>query len=315
MRRAFTESRRIVAVTCPRAALRMVALVAALALIACSSSRFAGRPLDAVPIFDAALYPPPPPAGPVADEKLAYSIALSGLPVGSASFSTRVQGGEVEMVAEGGTNSVVDLLYPVKGLARSRLDESGASRTFFLSVDENGKANERALSYLATPCLFYRPWNEEAWVAVLAQFRAPIDPLALLLKLRRLDPDSQPHDFEVAMTMRSFCYRARCVDRCKVEVPAGDFADAWIWRIEVRPYEQLSSRPDDEGQVGAILGFYEVAISADARRLPLQLTREFGFGEVQLKLRSFETSPAIAAVPADGAEEAGGGVEAGGGAY
>ena len=295
MRRAFTESRRTVAITCTRAAL----LAAAFVPLACSSSRFAGRPLDAVPLFDASLFPPPTPAAPLADEHLDYSIALAGLPVGRASFSTRVCGGEVEMVAEGGTNSVVDLLYPVKGLARSRLDESGASRTFFLTVDENGKQNERALSYLSTPCLFYRPWNEEAWVAVLAQFRAPIDPLALLLRLRRLDPDSQPHDFEVAMTMRSFCYRARCVDRCRVEVPAGDFADAWIWRIEVRPYEQLSARPDDSGQVGAILGFYEVAISADARRLPLELTREFGFGEVQLKLRSFDTSPAIAALPAD----------------
>jgi hypothetical protein len=291
MRRAFTESRRIVAVTCA-AALAAVAL-----LPACVSSRFAGRPLDGLPAFDATLYPPPAPASPISDERLDYSIALAGLPVGSAEITTRVAEGAIEMVAEGGTNSVVDLLYPVKGLARARLDESGASKTFFLSVDENGKANERALSYLATPCLFYRPWNEEAWVAVLAEFKAPIDPLALLLKLRRLDPDAEPHDFEVAMTMRSFCYRARCVDRCRVEVPAGDFADAWIWRIEVRPYEQLSVRPDVEGKVGPILGFYEVAISADAHRFPLRLTREFGFGEITLKLRSFESQPAVAAAP------------------
>jgi hypothetical protein len=306
MRRAFTESRRLVATTCARAAWRAAALAAALVLPACASSRFAGRSVESLPAFDASLYPPPPPAAPIAGERLAYSIALAGLPVGSASFTTTVAGGEVEMVAEGGTNSVVDLLYPVKGVARSRLDESGASRTFFLSVDENGRQNERALTYLSTPCLFYRPWNEEAWVAVLAQFRAPIDPLALLLKLRRLDPDSELHDFEVAMTMRSFCYRARCVERRKVEVPAGEFADAWIWRIEVRSYDQLSATPFEE-KVGPILGFYEVAISADARRLPLELEREFGFGEISLKLRSFESTGDVASArasdPSDVAED------------
>ena len=295
MRRASNESRRLVATTCAAA---LVAL-----LPGCASLFRGGRAPEGELPYDAAIYPPPTPAAPLADEHLDYSIALAGLPVGSANFTTRVDGAEVEMVAEGGTNAVVDVLYPVRGVARARLDGDGASRSFFLSVDENGKSSERALTYHAVPCLYYRPWNDDPWVAVLAQFRAPIDPLALLLKLRRLDPDSEPHDFEVAMTMRSFCYRARCVERRTVAVPAGDFADAWIWRVEVRPYEQLSAKQEVPEQVGAILGFYEVAISADARRLPLELTREFGFGEVTLKLRAVATPAAVAAKPAAEADE------------
>jgi hypothetical protein len=288
MRRASIESRWLVAIT------RAAALAAVTLLPACLSLHNGGRGLEGEPPYDASLFPTPPAAAPVADERLAYSIALAGLPVGSANFTTRVDGSEVEMVAEGGTNSVLDVLYPVRGVARARLDCSGASRTFFLSVDENGKSSERALTYHTVPCLYYRPWNDDPWVAVLAQFRSPIDPLGLLMKLRRLDPDALPHDFEVAMTMRSFCYRARCVERRAVAVPAGDFADAWIWRVEVRPYDQLSAKEGVPEQVGAILGFYEVAISADARRLPLELTRAFGFGEVTLKLRSVETPAAVA---------------------
>jgi hypothetical protein len=86
--------------------------------------------------------------------------------------------------------------------------------------------------------------------------------------------------------MRSFCYRARCVERRTVSVPAGEFADAWIWRVEVRPYEKLAPSSTDGGEVGATIGFYEVAISADERRLPLRLERGFGFGQVALELRA-----------------------------
>src|SRR5262249_36920016 len=162
---------------------------------------------------------PPPPAAPLADERLAFKVSLAGLPVGQATLATTLypsagdDGADVEIVAEGGTNSVLDVFYSVHALARARLDGAAPRRSLFLQVDENGKTSARALTYRDTPCLYYRPWDDEPWVAILAQFRAPIDPLSLLMRVRRLDPDLVPHDFEVAMTMRSFCYRARCIER------------------------------------------------------------------------------------------------------
>ena len=275
------------------------ALVAALLLASACVTGPEGRTVAPTAELEAALrLAPLAPAAPLADEKLDFKITLAGLPVGHATLATTLleapgeDGAGVEIVASGGINSVLDVFYSVRAMARARIDGDGASRSFFLEVDEDGKKNARALTYRATPCLYYHPWDEDPWVAILAQFRAPIDPLSLLMRLRRLDPDLLPHDFEVAMTMRSFCYRARCIDRTTVRVPAGEFVDAWLWRVEVRPYEKLVPESAEAGEVGALLGFYDVAISADERRLPVRLERGFGFGQVALELRAVETGVA-----------------------
>jgi hypothetical protein len=282
----------------PRAVARALVAAVALPIAAACVTGPEGGNVEPSPGLERALrLAPPPPAAPVCDERLGFGVSLAGLPVGQATLATTLlptegdDGADVDIVAEGGTNALLDVFYAVHAKARARIGGDGASRSFFLEVDENGKQSARALTYRATPCLYYKPWDDEPWVAILAQFRAPIDPLALLMKLRRLDPDLAPHDFEVAMTMRSFCYRARCVERRTVRVPAGEFADAWIWHVEVRPYERLGPEETAAGattEVGTTLGFYEVAISADGRRLPLRLERGFGFGQVELELRSAE---------------------------
>ena len=48
------------------------------------------------------------------------------------------------------------------------------------------------------------------------------------------------------MTLRSFCYRARFLGRGDVGTGAGDFERALLWRVEVRPYQEL----DGEGSTG-----------------------------------------------------------------
>jgi len=262
-----------------RRALSWLLPAAALAS-ACASPT---APLDALPPTPAALAAEPvlplaevPPAG----ERLVYDVALAGLPIGRAAFSTRDDGGSTRLEVEGGTNAVVDLIYSVRGVARSRLDRAGDSKSFYLWMDEDGKTSERVLAFGALPCLSYRPWNDEPWVAALTQYQRPRDPLSLLMELRRLEPASEPRDFEVAMTLRSYCYRARYLGRTDVRVDAGEFAEALLWRVEVRPYRELGETID----VGPMVGFYDVAISADARRLPLRVTREFGFGQVALEL-------------------------------
>jgi hypothetical protein len=240
-------------------------------------------PPDAVAPTAAALAAEPP--APLADvptsgEQLTYGIALAGLPVGTATLTTRTEGESTRLEIEGGTNPVVGFFYAVRGVARARLDAEGRSRFLYLWIDEDGKRSERALAYRELPFLTYRPWNAESWVASLTQYRAPRDPLSLLMEVRRLEPSTEPHDFEVAMTLRSFCYRARYLGRADVDVDAGRFEDALLWRVEVRPYLELGETTD----VGAIVGFYDLALSADARRLPLRVSREFGFGQIALEL-------------------------------
>ena len=224
--------------------------------------------------------PAPPAAVPDAGERLTYRIELAGIPVGSATLTTQREGESIKLEVEGETNSVVDLFYDVHGVARARVDGDGRSRFFYLWMDEDGKQSERALSYRELPYLTYHPWNDEGWVASLTQFHQPSDPLSLLMRLRRLEPSTEARDFEVAMTLRSFCYRARYLGRTDLAVGAGRFTDAFVWRVEVRPYLELGETTD----VGAIVGFYDVVLSPDARRVPLRVAREFGFGQVALEL-------------------------------
>ncbi len=231
--------------------------------------------------------PPCPPADvPRTGELLTYGIRVAGLPVGGATLSTRSDAESTRVELTGETNRLVDVFYDVRGVARTRLDAAGRPRSFYLRVDEDGKANERSLAFHEVPCLYYHPWNEEAWVAELTQFKTPRDPLSLLCELRRLAPTTEPCDFEVAMTLRSFCYRARFLGRDDVSVGAGDFGGALLWRVEVRPYRELGETVD----VGPMVGFYDVAVSADARRLPLRVTREFGFGSFALELEEVGTA-------------------------
>ena len=111
-------------------------------------------PADAASPSAAALAAEPP--APVADvplsgEQLTYGIELAGLPVGAATLTTRDDGDSIRLEIEGGTNSVVDFFYDVKGVARARLDPDGRSRFFYLWMDEDGKHSERALSYRELP--------------------------------------------------------------------------------------------------------------------------------------------------------------------
>ena len=227
-------------------------------------------------------------------ESLAYSISVAGLPVGHASLDVFAAGSGTSVQAQAETNQFVDLLYAVRGMARTRLDAGGRSKSFYLWVDEDGTESERALAFDEVPSLYYRPPGDEPWVASLTQFRAPKDPLGLLMELRHAVPADEPRDFEVAMTLRSFCYRTRFLGRAEVSVGAGDFAAALRWRVEVRPYRELDAT---QCEVGPVIGFYEIAFSDDARHLPLSITREFGFGMVALELEEAtgRAEPALAA--------------------
>jgi hypothetical protein len=248
-------------------------------------------PVDEIPpsevVVDAAL--PDAAEVPSDGEELAFAIDLAGLPVGHATLTTRhgdadqpaSDPDELRLEVKGETNALVDLFCAVHGVVRSRLEPDGRSKSFYLWVDEDGKASERALAFDAIPCLYYHVAGQDPWVASLTQYEAPRDPLALLHALRRLSPRDAPRDFEVAMTLRSFCYRARFLGREDVEVGAGTFEAALRWRVEVRPYRELGPAGAD---VGPIVGFYEVTLSADERRLPLRVARAFGFGTVALEL-------------------------------
>jgi hypothetical protein len=263
--------------------------------VACSSSALFdaadrdGAPMSSLPA-DRKL--PEPAAIPAGGELLTYDIAVSGLPVGAATLVTRTLEDQVRVDLEGGTNPVVGFFYDVKGSARARLGQDGSPRSFFLRVDEDGRSSERALAFQEVPCLWYHPWNDESWVAALTQYRQPRDPLSLLFELRRTAPSEEPRDFEVALTLRSYCYRARYLGRGEVHVDAGEFHDALLWRVEVRPYQQLG----ETTEVGPMVGYYDVAFSADARRLPLTVAREFGFGRIALELDGVTTPPADVAV-------------------
>jgi hypothetical protein len=242
-------------------------------------------PPDAEPPTPAALAAEPalaPATLPAPGEELTFAIDLAGLPVGTATLVTSLDHGALRLDAEGGTNAVVDFFYAVRGVARARLDPTGRSRSFYLRMEEDGKQSERMLAFGDFPRLTYMPWNDDSWVASLTQYREPRDPLSLLMEVRKLEPTAEPRDFEVAMTLRSFCYRARYLGRANASVDAGTFPDAMQWRVEVRPYRELG----ETTEVGPIVGFYDVVVSADSRRLPLRLAREFGFGQVALELES-----------------------------
>ena len=242
-------------------------------------------PVDAQPPTALAIASEPflvPAAVPLPGEQLTYGIALAGFPVGEATLTTRFDGTRFEFEVAGESNAIVALLYDVQGIARTRLREDGRSQSFYLRMEEDGKTSERALAYGEVPSLCYRPWNEEGWAATLTQYKDPRDPLSLLLEVRKLEPSSDPRDFEVAMTLRSFCYRANYLGRGDVRVDAGEFRDAMFWRVEVRPFIHFGDSLD----VGPMVGFYDLALSADERRLPLRVSREFGFGRIALELEN-----------------------------
>ena len=232
---------------------------------------------------------------PCAGERLEYGVELAGLPIGAAALSTSLAADGWRIALEGGTNAIVDWFCAVRGAATTHQHPDGRARSFELWVDEDGEKSIRNLAYDEVPTLWYRPSEEVSWVAELTQYHRPSDPLSLLQQLRALAPATDAVDFEVAMTLRSFCYRVRWLGRADLEVGAGRFERALMWRVEVRPYETLGER----AAAGPMVGFYEIAISADARRLPLRVTREFGFGPVALELRRAggEEGAALAAKP------------------
>jgi len=236
----------------------------------------------------AAGVPLPAAALPRPGERLEFAVELAGLPVGSAALATARLSDGWQIELSGATNAIVDLFCTVRGFASARLDDALASRSFALWLDEDGERSARSLAYDEVPTIWYRAPGADGWMAELTQYRSPQDPLALLQRLRALDPAEGARDFEVAMTLRSFCYRVRFLGREDLDVGAGDFAKALRWRVEVHPYEQL----DATTTLGPLLGFYEVAISADASRLPLRVTREFGFGQVALELTGAALAPA-----------------------
>ena len=276
---------------------RFLRLMGCLALAACSGT--SGLSADAMTQERAALTAADLKAAaplPCEGERLAYGITLAGLPVGSAEFFTeRVEGGwQLQLV--GATNALVDLFCEVRGVACSNVDDDGRATSFALWIDEDGERSARSLAYDEIPTLWFREDGSESWRAELTQYARPRDPLSLLQELRSLAPSADARDYEVAMTLRSFCYRARFLGRDDVDTGAGDFERALLWRVEVRPYEALD---EQRAEPGAIVGFYEVAISADARRLPIKVTRAFGFGEVALELtRAAVDEPAPAVLTA-----------------
>ncbi|MSR48130.1 MAG: DUF3108 domain-containing protein [Planctomycetes bacterium] len=222
-------------------------------------------------------------------ERLEFSVALAGLPVGRASLQTAKLEGGWQIDLSGTTNAVVDWFCQVRGFASSRLRDDLQAQTFALWFDEDGERSARSLAYDEIPTLWYRAPGEVAWLSELTQYARPRDPLSFLQELRTLAPETETRDYEVAMTLRSFCYRVRWLGRTDVAVDAGEFAQALLWRIEVMPYEELGTST----VLGPLVGFYEVAISADAQRLPLRVTREFGFGQVALDLdRAGQVAPA-----------------------
>ncbi len=237
----------------------------------------------------------PPALTPCSGERLEYGVALAGLPIGSAALSARNSADGWCFALEGGTNALVDWFCAVRGAATTRQRSDGSARSFELWVDEDGSRSSRSLAYDEVPTLWYRPADDTSWVSELTQYRRPNDPLSLLQELRALAPTEAARDFEVAMTLRSFCYRVRYLGRADLAVGAGDFAQALMWRVEVRPYEELG----ETAVPGPVVGFYEVAISSDARRLPLRVTREFGFGQVALELRhaGIDDTEALASGP------------------
>jgi len=269
-------------------------LLGCLTLAGCSST--SGLSADAMTAREAELTAADLKAAaplPCAGERLAYGITLAGLPVGSAEFFTeRVDGGwQLQLV--GATNALVDWFCAVRGVACSNVGDDGRATSFALWIDEDGERSARSLAYDEIPTLWFREDGAESWHAELTQYARPRDPLSLLQELRRLAPSADARDFEVAMTLRSFCYRARFLGRADVDTGAGDFERALLWRVEVRPYDALDEL---RAEPGAIVGFYEVAISADARRLPVKVTRAFGFGEVSLELTRAgvdEAGPAV----------------------
>ncbi len=256
-------------------------------LVACASADGRAPSATAPAAILEEVRPLPVAALPRSGERLEFGVALAGLPIGNASLVTQLDGDAWRVEVTGGTNRLIDWIYAVRGKASARIDPGGQSRSFYLWIDEDGDESERSLKYDGTPCLYYRTRDQESWVATLTQYVEPRDPLSLLQELRTLAPSAEPRDFEVAMTLRSFCYRVHFLGREEVAVGAGTFADALLWRIEVRPYLELGATRD----VGPIVGFYEVAISADEHRLPLRIVREFGFGQVALELRQTMTEP------------------------
>lgn len=271
----------------------LASLTGTLLLAACASrpeiTRGSELPADLVPA----------PQLPCPGERLEYGVELAGLPIGAAALSTTLAADGWLFALEGGTNAIVDWFCAVRGAATTRQNLDGRARSFELWVDEDGEQSRRSLAYDEVPTLWYRPADQTSWVAELTQYRRPSDPLSLLQQLRALSPAADARDFEVAMTLRSFCYRVRWLGRADLDVGAGRFEQALMWRVEVRPYEELG----EQATAGPIVGFYEVAISADPRRLPLRVTREFGFGQVALELRRAAIDERVAlatTAPAEG---------------
>ena len=226
-------------------------------------------------------------------EHLVYDVLFLGVPIGRLVLETEhgALGSRIEI--RGGTHPWVDLVQEVRGWARSTEVVDEATR-FDFEVALSGGLHERSISFGRPVLVSGRGPGLPPVRGLPVAALAPIDPLRMLPILRDAADDMEAIDSEIVIGARVRCYRATRLGRASVEVAAGTFVDAIHWRIEDRPVVTLVP----EMEVGEPERAVELYFSADARHLPVLLTRELLLGSVRVALREVARSRPVTAAGA-----------------
>jgi len=222
----------------------------------------------------------------VSIERLRYSAALFGLPVGTATWET-TEGQEGRKITfRGRSNSAVDSIHPVRGHARALQDVHGAPRHFVVRWTQEGFTRERTLEFGEALCLSWREGERRSAAPAVIPSNHPLDLLSFLERLRRLDPGSRARDFEVALGPHLDYYRVSFLRREDVELAAGFYPASLTYQVAVHPRHFLG----EDAIVGPERARYELTLTADSPARLLRVRRELAWGCFSLELAEVLTS-------------------------
>ncbi len=218
------------------------------------------------------------------EEDLEYRVRLAGLPVATLRCSAHHHGGHVVVDWEGFTHPWAAALVDLQFQMTSKIGPRGP-HGFEWKSRENGRWQQRALSFGDTLRVSLQTDGELCGETTLEVDPEVIDPLSLLLALRTTLPDSVT-DFRIALGPQIHACRVIPEGVVSLDTALRGPCQARHYRIEPRPLYA-----GDPPVIGPPFACYEVFFGEDDLRTPLQIRRSLPLGMLVAELTSETGTP------------------------
>jgi hypothetical protein len=189
------------------------------------------------------------------------------------------------VTAVGGTNPVLDTVYPVRCFARSILSQTREPDLFLAQWSERDKDRAREIHFQDPAVLHWQEGQRRSKDPLIVPGHEPWDPLSLLFRLRAIRTATEGLECQVLFSLWPELYRVTYLGAEALEVEAGAF-QARRYGVAVHPVHWWG----EEMFPGPQQAYYELYLSADSRRMPLLLRRQLTFGKLEVQLQQFNDS-------------------------